>query len=344
MEITKQYEVRLNLSVEDMMNGGLNKSDDRVIMSILRNSFEHKCMSSTYILEILKIINRSHVSISKSDLGGSGCVCVIFQARAVIYPPGYILIDCKVNAVNRATLICNHNHVFINVRFAKYFHVSVGDLIIIKLLFVSYPDGNDTVTCTGVPYMFERLFEITAVFPSQTKLNTDEQSQINSAITRYKKAIQVYNALDIKNREYFTKLFYPYTNTNISFPKIFRVHDVLNILELLISDNFTELNKIGITDKIIFLAKHPMIEKNTSNILLIEPADLEKTQPNIPTFNHEMMNTNTKNGAIIYTLISYLDDTTFFCQMISDLSRNYNTEVLRSKHDKMWKYYMTSKK
>ncbi len=341
MEITKQYEVRLNLSVEDMMNGGLNKSDDRVIMSILRNSFERKCMCSTFILEILKITNRSHVSISKSDLGGSGCVCVTFQARAILYPPGQILVGCKINAVNRATLICNYGHVYINVRFARYFHAAVGDMIIVKLSLVSYPDGSNTVTCTGVPYTLERLFEITAIFSPHAQTTLDEKAQIQASIDRYKKTLAVFNGLDQKNREYFTKLFYPYSNTHSDFPKMFRITSAVDILESFISGDLEQLNLIG---KTMFVAKHPMIDKTTPNILIIEPSDLEKAQPNIPAFNHEMMSINTKNGAPLPTLISYLDDTTFYCQMICDLVKNYNTEILRSQHDKMWKYYMANKK
>lgn len=344
MEIVKQYEVRLNLSVEDMMNGGLNRNDDRVIMSILRNSFENKCMCSTYILEILRIINRSHVMISKSDLGGSGCVCVTFQARAIIYPPNYILVGCKVNAVNRATLICNYAHVYINVKFARYFHVAVGDMIIVKLSFVSYPDGGSTVTCTGVPYTFERLFEITAVFSKNIQISSDEKLQITSAIERHKKIVSAYNSLEPKNREYFAKLFYPYGTVHSDFPKMFRVKDVIKILEMFMDDKLDELDKNGLLQKIMFIAKHPMIDKVMPNILIIEPSDLEKAQPNIPTFNHEMMTINTKNGAMIPTLISFLDDTTFHCQMICDLVKNYNTEILRSQHDKMWKYYMANKK
>lgn len=97
MKINKILEVRLDI---DDVNDIYCQDYDKKYLQILKDKYINKCFKSVYILDILKIINRSHSYCKNRVLDGSIKIDIVFEVLGLVYEKGDVVHECKILQIN----------------------------------------------------------------------------------------------------------------------------------------------------------------------------------------------------------------------------------------------------
>ena len=327
MRILKEYEVKLNLTSQQLFSGML--SDPQYMLNYIKECFEGKCLDGTFVTNIRAITERSMIPMDKNDLAGGGSPCCIFRAEAVVYPQGSIVVGCEVNTIERdGRIVCKHDNAIIHLKGDKRFSPNKGDLIPIRVIGTGYPVGSINMNIAAQPFFIKPSFHMRLFEPS--KLTTEEQDLINRKISEITDLKKAYEACDKKLVQFFEELFYPFKDPPSAKNKF--PFDVVNLITLA-----TKGDK-SIKNEPMILSRHSAIAKSSTDVVLLDVATA-KNLPESPWCDKTRIDCQVVPAKYSITLLEMLDDYCSFLGFIVQCCEVYNTEAIRKKHQKIWTIY-----
>ena len=121
------------------------------LLSLIKNTFEHKCFRSCYIESINKIIQYSELEVDQEQNHTFCKVHVKFEVSATVYHPGEIINGCKVTKKLNEVIICETDKATIWLNTHKYLSsVTEGQLISIRVGKVKYEIGYNKISINGL--------------------------------------------------------------------------------------------------------------------------------------------------------------------------------------------------
>lgn len=321
MIITKTYETIINLSAKDMY-----LDIDNILLIKLKSQYENKCEKNSLIIKILDIVKRSNIIMSKSRLDGSADVSIQFRASSIIYNENDILTGCEVQKIDRGNkIICKHENAVININGGKQLvSLRAGQFITIKVISVSYIKGVNKITVYGSPYSYSFKFYIYNIKP---KIFQEDIIILKSKLQEIEEELILHKNIDIKHYNFFNETLYPY---KIMYHK---AENSINMIEL--TKSIIENNEV----KPKLIARHPIIDKNTTDILVLDK-NYEKSE----LFNLEKYKFDIIDENIAIVLLNFLNDYLMHIRAIREMTEIYKTEKDIEQHSNIWNIYQKIKR
>ena len=340
MRIKKQYEVIVNLNAIETYAGDM----DAVIMDKLRR-YEGKCLRSSMIETIIRIIRRSMWMPAQNLADGSGNVNVIFEATAIIYSEGDIITDCVVDNIERTAegrlgLICSTDHAAVHIRGNTNLRgVQTGQTIPIKVNTVRYSKGQRSITINATPY-----FQTTEFFLFRTDIDPAASNQEDLEVLRtlLEKQVESQKAVtedEAKLVKFFTSTFHPFKNMGkVKAPAKFNTQSIIDESKRLVDSIGKEAKPAS---KIMYSIRHPQHSRDGLEFFHVEESTLKKEAGKTELLNPRSKIYKIKIVRENYAriLIAYLQEHISYLNMIHEMTQLYNTEEKRKKHKNIWAIY-----
>jgi hypothetical protein len=327
MRILKEYEIKLNLTSQEMYSGML--SEPQYLLNYIKERFEGKCLDGTFITNIRLVSEHSQIRMDKNDLTGGGSMCCVFRAEAIIFPPETILVGCEVSTIERdGRIICKYDNAIIHLKGDKRFSPNKGDLIPIRVIRTGYPTGSINMNIAAQPFFIKGSFHMRLCVPNT--LTAEEQDLIDRKLSEITDTKKAYDTCDKKLVQFFENLFYPFKDKPSGKNKLpFEVQDLLQLVKK--------------TDgQQIILSRHSAIVKSTTDVLVLD-VDTVKNLPQSPWTDKNRLDIQIVPAKYSVVLLELLDDYCSFLDFIVQCCNTYNTEAIRKKHQKIWTIYETIK-
>ena len=345
MRITKEYETKLNLTIDEIYSGGLggmmDVEDNSIILDKLRTRFEGRCKDSSFIEKVLKIKRRSMVNFDKSELSGTGSVYVTFIAEAIIYPINAILVGCEVKNVERnGKILCEYDNAYVYIKGDVRFSINIGGKIITQVLQTCYPTDEFKMTIPAKPFVVKQDFEL-LVTDVPEKLTGNDKEEFKNLLRNINNAEKRLQSLNKKEVKFFTDLFYPFKASLGTLPKQFKLSDIKNILTYY-SSTSSGKNPLPKNDQVI-LSRHSMIPKHTSDIFIISKSDAVNL-PKHKLTDRSLLNVSMKIVNFVQAILMMSYDYISYIDFIANMVDVYNSDAVREEHKNLWAFYEKYKK
>ena len=204
MIITKIFETGITIDDPFIM---YSNNVDNEIMNLLRKYFVNVCYKSCYVLEIIRIIKRSRLE-AHIDTSGDMFVCVVFEAKVIVYQPNEIIADATiVNKDSSGGVQCTTDKCAIDVAPSKALNMFNND-------------DKIPVSCTKLRYMYRmnKISTIASLFrpvvnrdPVVFKCSTEGTAiDPTTLIKDYSDLVRQIESGKDERTEFFVKLLYPY--------------------------------------------------------------------------------------------------------------------------------------
>ncbi len=337
MRIKKQYEVIVNLSAVDTYTGDI----DAVVMSKLRR-YEGRCISSSMVEKILKIIDRSQWMPDAELADGSGNINVIFEADAIIYHEGDIITNCVVNHIERTGegrlgLICQTDHAAVHIRGNTSLRdVQPGQIIPIRVNTVRYSKGQKSITMNATPYFQSMEFYLVKTNVDVSAARQEDIETLQLLLEHQADAKQKLDDAEPKLVKFFTDTFHPFKDTKIKTPAKFSEKSIVEESKRLV-DSLGKEPKAGET--IVFSMRHPQHVRDEVDFFHIEEGFFKGELPKIELLNPKSYQIKIVSANYACILISYLQEHISYLNMIYEMTQLYDTEEKRKKHKNVWAIY-----
>jgi len=329
MRIKKQYESIINLnSVELYLPDA-----DVVILDKLRKIFEGKCYKSSLIFKIIRIIRRSSIHPAQNLTDGSGNVNVVFEAESIIYNENDIITNCVVKNVERSgELICKIDHAAIHIRGNVILRgIQIGQTIPIRVMGVRYSKGKDNITINATPYFHPMGFFLYKTDIALTKPTEETVSIISDLIQSAEVEETKFNDIDVKVREFFTNVFYPFNNkTVVKEAKFNQVNMV---------DDAKRFIKGDTKENTMFVMRHPITDKSKPLIYHVDESVFKGDLPKLQLLDTKIYDIKIVRESYAQILINYLEEYIGYLRMIQELVETFDTEEKRQAHKNIWAIY-----
>ena len=149
MIITKVFDIIFNI---DNINDLFNKDINQTILNLVKQKYNGKCFLGVYIMDVIKIINRSLIESNQSNLNGSFNIFIQFEGKCVIYNTNEVIFDMEVKDNINNIISCKGDNVSaiiktnkINIDFKK------GQLIPIIVGKAKFISGSDMIQINSYP-------------------------------------------------------------------------------------------------------------------------------------------------------------------------------------------------
>lgn len=340
MRIVGLYETILNLS------GGTDlwQNIDDVILDKLRKKYEGRCEKNTLILKILGIKQRSKVEMAISRLDGSGDVNVQYTAEAIIFPTGDIITGCEIQKIERANIICKYQHAVIKIRNTQHLQsLKPGQFLTVKVLDAIYTLGRPHVTVTAVPYSytFNTTVYITTLDPKSISFENIEllKKRLEDIDQEYK----LYEEANNKIVERIANTFYPfktpYQGAKMKLPEGISLGDIYDLTKKLLESKPSASGSI----EPVALSRHPIIDKSTSHVLLIDVAAFKKgiTTDLFDPAQYGVETVNENAGEVLYKLLT---EYWIYIRMLRESAEVFTSEKIMEQHNNLWSIYLRIKR
>ena len=337
MRIKKQYEVIVNLSAGESYTGDI----DAVVMSKLRK-YEGRCLSSSMVEKITRIVTRSMWMPDAELADGSGNINVIFEADAIIYHEGDIITNCTVNHIERTGdgrlgLICQTVHAAVHIRGNTSLRdVQTGQIIPIKVNTVRYSKGQKSITINATPYFQSMEFFLvkTNIDPSAARQEDVETLQI--LLEQQAEMKKKLDSAEPKLVKFFTDTFHPFKDDKIKTPAKFSEKSIIAESKRLV-DSLGKESKAA--ENIVFSVRHPQHAREGVDFFHIEEGFFKGELPKIELLNPKSYQIKIVSASYTRILISYLQEHISYLNMIYEMTQLYDTEEKRKKHKNIWAIY-----
>ena len=192
--------ITTTINISDAINYSANEMS--ILMSILIRKFTSKCYNGSYIIEVIKIIEKSPCRVQKTNLSGDGYVDVTFEVLTSIISVGDIVTNCIVHKIDTC-ITCESNTdgaaiiaIPLNNHIAKV--VSVGQTLSVTVVAVRYEPFKSKITLIGTPIECDKQ---NIVYKVEGRLSPNEYGnvaelckKINDLYENRKSIIAVNNA------------------------------------------------------------------------------------------------------------------------------------------------------
>ena len=333
MELTKTFNVVLNLSPKEMYSGDLD-SETGIIFEKLKSSYEGKCYGNSFIKKVDSIENRSKIQIIKSDLTGASKVSVRFKTTTIQYPNDQIIFGAKVikrGMNNMVVCETDHAYIYINLKNQKIV-IKPGDLLLLKVIECGYPFGEEKAVINGKLFIQPKEIVLFLV-----KVNNLDQETIKQQVKKtklVKKQFEDLKKSKPKQVKFFTDLLFPYKKT-ITKPKQLNNYNILDYTEQVLAGKSKYTNNDG-----FIIIKNNQYPKENGDIFI----DNNKAIKDLKDQQHDFVNEKrvsfyfqpekyqTVLLKLLYEYQQHLEVIIKFTQMFSD-------EKTKQDHDYIWKFY-----
>jgi hypothetical protein len=263
MIITKVFDIIFNINnINDLFNKDINQT----ILNLLKKKYNGKCFLGVYIIDVIKIINRSLIESNQSNLNGSFNIFIQFEGKCVIYNTNEIIFNMEVKDNINNIISCKGNNVSaiiktnkINIDFKK------GQLIPIIVGKAKFITGSEIIQINSYPLI--PIIDNKQIYYKINEISNSIIEKLNESILNYineEEEIKS-NILKSKNNKwnYFSEFLYPY--------KINKSNDLIkkeNLVDLLELKNIQ--NSILYLDNTLDLSKRLIYKYNNDNDNIIE--------------------------------------------------------------------------
>jgi len=328
MLIEKLIQTRDNIVEPNLL---YSSSIDDIILDNLRQRFTGKCYMSCLITEVVEIVKRSNLILSKTRQDGSFVCNIIIKIRGIVIPNHGVVHNAVVKNIDKqGRMICKNDnsaiyvHPVINTQ-----TIRIGQSIPVISRMSRYKQFKKLITVDAIPFIpsIDKTSEtIYKVDFKHTPLVTRLFNKLNIELEKNKK-------LDKKVCAFFTELLYPY-KTKVLYDKTVKNKNVsvVNIKDF-INDH---------KEKSFIISSPDWVPKNKNVILsyttvdtknILNSEELKKTNRGIfITEKYEVV-----VGYFIQKLIEYNIT-------VRNLCTTYNTMKLIKDNKNLWTIYKTHRK
>jgi hypothetical protein len=337
MRIKKQYEVIINLNAIETYSGDM----DSIIMDKLRR-FEGKCLRSSMVEQVQRIIKRSMWMPAQNLADGSGNINVIFEAIAVIYNEGDIITNCVVDNIERTEgrlgLICQTDHAAVHIRGNTNLRgVQAGQTIPIKVNTVRYSKGQQSITINATPYFQSMEFYLFKTDIDPSAANQEDLEVLKTLLEQQAEAQKNIKGSEPKLVKFFTETFHPFKNMGkIKTPSKTAVKSIVDEAKRFVDT----INKDAkSSSKVVYSVRHPQHTRESLDFFHMEEGFFKGDAPKTELLNPKAYQIKIVRENYAHILIAYLQEHISYLNMIYEMTQLYNTEDKRKKHKNIWAIY-----
>jgi hypothetical protein len=169
--------ITTTINITDAINYSANEMS--TLMSILIRRFTNKCYNGSYIIEVMKILEKSPCRVQKTNLSGDGYVDVMFEVLASIINTGDIITNCIIHKIDTC-VTCESNTdgaaligIPLTNQIAKV--VSIGQILSVTVVAVRYDVTKSKISVIGVPVECDKQ---NIVYKVDGRLSSNEYANI----------------------------------------------------------------------------------------------------------------------------------------------------------------------
>jgi hypothetical protein len=315
MIITKIFDVILNINnINEIFNRDINAT----IFNLVKKKYNGKCFLGVYIVDIIKILNRSLIESNQSNLNGSFNIFIQFEGKCIIYNTNEVIFDMIVKDNINNFISCSNNNISaiiktnkINVEFKK------GQIIPIIVGKSKFITGSETIQVNSYPFV--PIIDNKKSYYKITEITDEIINKLNECI------IQYIDAEETIKQEILS------TNNN----KWNHFSDMMHVFKI------NKSNEIIKNSTVVDLMDIKKL--NNSIIHLNNEIDLSKRLINI--YNHEDNKiTEFIEEDIFSVLYSILKKYYLYLKTINHLASHYNTTELIKNNENIFNLYIKYKK
>ena len=248
MIITKVFDIIFNI---DNINDLFNKDINQTILNLVKQKYNGKCFLGVYIMDVIKIINRSLIESNQSNLNGSFNIFIQFEGKCVIYNTNEVIFDMEVKDNINNIISCKGDNVSaiiktnkINIDFKK------GQLIPIIVGKAKFISGSDMIQINSYPLI--PIIDSKQMYYKINEISETIIEKLNESIIQYineEEEIKLNISKSKDNKwNYFSDFLYPH-KVNIS-NEIIKKGNIVDLLDfkslqnsILYLDNIIDVSK-----------------------------------------------------------------------------------------------------
>lgn len=248
MIITKVFDIIFNI---DNINDLFNKDINQTILNLVKQKYNGKCFLGVYIMDVIKIINRSLIESNQSNLNGSFNIFIQFEGKCVIYNTNEVIFDMEVKDNINNIISCKGDNVSaiiktnkINIDFKK------GQLIPIIVGKAKFISGSDMIQINSYPLI--PIIDSKQIYYKINEISETIIEKLNESIIQYineEEEIKLNISKSKDNKwNYFSDFLYPH-KVNIS-NEIIKKGNIVDLLDfkslqnsILYLDNIIDVSK-----------------------------------------------------------------------------------------------------
>lgn len=204
MIVDKVFITRLELvKTKDMFTDAY----DKMVLQHL-NTLIGTCFQSTYILEILRIINRTPPTCERRSLTGYTIIDVMFEARVLVYEENEIIHDCTiVHIADNGNVYAKSKYASICIRVIdKTFTYKLNERVPVMVNLTRYNARDSEIAIVAIPLMPIPTNHFVYKVIGKPSLSTPSHSL--QSIDSMKKELR---SAEPKMVEFFKKILFPLT-------------------------------------------------------------------------------------------------------------------------------------
>lgn len=311
MIIYKIFDDNINIkNINDIFDKDINSK----ILMLVQRKYTNICSFDHYIVEVVRLVNRSLIEANQSNLDGSFDMCFQFEAKCIIYNINEIIFNMTIKDNINNIISCGGNNTSAIIKLNKLnFEFKKNDIIPIIVRRAKYVTGSNIIQVNAFPFI--PIIDNKKIYYKIDNLSEDVILKLNEFINQY---IDVEENIkkDILSKpnnkwNYFKDLMYPFKN-KISEPK----NNLIDLLEIKKLDN-----------KIIYI----------NNEL-----DVADRKINIYSNNTEAPEYIEDSPFII--LYDILKKYYLYLQKLNTLATMYNTDEKIKSNENIFNFYIKYKK
>lgn len=248
MIVTKVFDIIFNI---ENINDIFNKDINQTILNLIKKKYNGKCFLGVYIIDIIKILNRSLIESNQSNLNGMFNMYIQFEGKCLIYTTNEIIFNMEVKDNINNIISCKNENISaiiktnkINIDFKK------GQLIPIIVGKAKFVSGSDTIQINSYPFI--PIINNKKIYYKIKNINDEIIEKLTESIINLinEEEDNKANILTIKNNkwDYFKELLYPFkVNISEDIIKKGNLKDLLDVKSLsnsiLYIDNELDLSR-----------------------------------------------------------------------------------------------------
>lgn len=322
MKIKKVLETRIDVfNINDIYCSDYNKS----VIQMLKDKFALKCFKSIYILDILRIVNRSTLQCKSKVLDGSVYIDVTFEVLGIVYDKGDIIHNCKIIQIN------NNGIIHAKSAYASLYIKNILDVHIFKendeipvIVNMSRYNIYDTeISVSSIPLI--PILKKSTIYRILSDDKKDLDKQIAS-LFNFKELDDIETSIKNMSKShkvvfnFFKNLLYP-------FKKIQKNYGTENIISLENLLSLMHLDMIYIPDS--YLDDNTYLKLSEADKNKIISSDVDTSVIDI-----------SKQEFILYILNNYYKNLSYFIEFL----QTYDTPEKVESKKPFWSLYKTFKK
>lgn len=256
MIITKVFDIIFNI---DNINDLFNKDINQTILNLVKKKYNGKCFLGVYIMDVIKIINRSLIESNQSNLNGSFNIFIQFEGKCIIYNTNEVIFDMEVKDNINNIISCKGENVSaiiktnkINIDFKK------GQLIPIIVGKAKFISGSDMIQINSYPLV--PIIDNKQIYYKINEISETTIEKLNESIIQYINEEEEIKSDIIKSKDskwnHFSEFLYPYkVNKSNEIIKKGNVVDLLDFKSLQNSILYLD-NVIDVSTRLINKYNH----------------------------------------------------------------------------------------